>query len=99
MSTGYPAGMVAGIGMPIACLIPASRRFAFVAAFGYYAAGLWPMIPGAKHFTGPLRANSDRDFDLGRCGDALVPARGHWRGHRTVGFNICGGFLSPKSQA
>ena len=52
MSTGYPAGMVAGIGMPIACMIPASRRFAFVAAFGYYAAGLWPMIPGAKHFTG-----------------------------------------------
>jgi len=52
MSTGYPAGMVAGIGMPIACMIPASRRFAFVAAFGYYAAGLWPMIPCAKHFTG-----------------------------------------------
>ena len=52
MSTGYPAGMVAGIGMPIACMIPASRRLAFVAAFGYYAAGLWPMVPGARHFTG-----------------------------------------------
>jgi apolipoprotein N-acyltransferase len=52
MSTGYPAGMVAGIGMPIACMMPASRRFAFVAAFGYYVAGLWPMVPGAKHFTG-----------------------------------------------
>src|SRR5580704_1623303 len=52
MSTGYPAGLVAGIGMPIACMIPASRRFAFTNAFGYYAAGLWPMIPGAKHFTG-----------------------------------------------
>src|SRR3984885_14707698 len=52
MSTGYPAGLVAGIGMPIACMIPASRRFAFVAAFAYYAAGLWPMVPGAKHFTG-----------------------------------------------
>lgn len=52
MSTGYPAGMVAGIGMPIACMMPTSRRFAFVAAFGYYAAGLWPMVPGARHFTG-----------------------------------------------
>ncbi len=52
MSTGYPAGLVAGICMPIACMIPASRRFSFVTAFVYYAAGLWPMIPGAKHFTG-----------------------------------------------
>jgi apolipoprotein N-acyltransferase len=52
VSTGYPAGIVTGIAMPVVCMIPTSRRFAFASAFGYYAAGLWPMIPGAKHFTG-----------------------------------------------
>lgn len=52
VSTGYPAGIVAGIVMPVACMMPASRRSAFATTFGYYAAGLWPMIPGAKHFTG-----------------------------------------------
>ena len=52
VSTGYPAGIVAGIVMPIACMVPTSRRSAFATTFGYHAAGLWPMIPGAKHFTG-----------------------------------------------
>ena len=52
VSTGYPAGIVTGIAMPVVCMIPASRRFAFASAFGYYSAGLWPMIPGARHFTG-----------------------------------------------
>ena len=52
VSTGYPAGIAAGIAMPVACLTPASRRSAFATTFAYYAAGLWPMIPGAKHFTG-----------------------------------------------
>jgi len=52
VSTGYPAGIVAGIVMPVACMMTSSRRAAFAATFGYYASGLWPMIPGAKHFTG-----------------------------------------------
>jgi apolipoprotein N-acyltransferase len=52
VSTGYPAGIVTGIAMPVVCMMPASRRFAFASAFGYYSAGLWPMIPGANHFTG-----------------------------------------------
>jgi apolipoprotein N-acyltransferase len=52
VSTGYPAGIVAGIVMPVVCMTPASRRSAFATTFGYYAAGLWPIIPCAKHFTG-----------------------------------------------
>ena len=52
VSTGYPAGIVTGIAMPVVCMIPTSRRFAFASAFGYYSAGLWPMIPSARHFTG-----------------------------------------------
>lgn len=52
ISTGYPAGLVAGISMPVACLIPKSRKSAFRNALGYYMAGLWPMIPGAQRYLG-----------------------------------------------
>ena len=50
ISTGYPAGLVAGIAMPVACLNPKSRMSAFRNALGYYIAGLWPMIPGAQRY-------------------------------------------------
>jgi hypothetical protein len=52
ISTGYPAGFVAAIAMPVACLIPESRKAAFRNAVGYYSAGLWPMIPGAQRYLG-----------------------------------------------
>ena len=52
ISTGYPAGIVAAVGMPIACLTPASRKLAFRNTISYYLAGLWPMVSGAGHFTG-----------------------------------------------
>jgi hypothetical protein len=46
LSTGYPLGMIVAAGMPLACLAAANRKAAFKSAFGYYAAALWPMIPG-----------------------------------------------------
>ena len=52
ISTGYPAGFVAAMAMPVACLIPESRKAAFRNAVGYYSAGLWPMIPGAQRYLG-----------------------------------------------
>src|SRR5580704_2713155 len=52
ISTGYPAGIVAAVGMPIACLTPASRKLAFRNTISYYLAGLRPMVSGAGHFTG-----------------------------------------------
>ena len=54
ISTGYPAGIVAAVGMPIACLTPASRKLAFRNTISYYLAGLWPMVSGAGHFTGSV---------------------------------------------
>jgi len=50
ISTGYPAGLAVAIAMPVACLIPRSRKSAFRNALGYYSAGLWPMIPGAQRY-------------------------------------------------
>ena len=52
ISTGHPAGIVAAVAMPIPCLMPRSRKRAFANALAYYAAGLWPMIPGVSRFTG-----------------------------------------------
>lgn len=52
ISTGYPAGLVAAIAMPVACLTLNSRKSAFRNALGYYMAGLWPMIPGAQRYLG-----------------------------------------------
>ena len=51
ISTGHPAGIVAAVGMPIACLMPRSRKRAFASTLVYYASGLWPMIPGVVRFT------------------------------------------------
>ena len=58
ISTGYPAGLAAAIAMPVACLIPRSRKSAFRNALGYYSAGLWPMIPGAQRYLGHSSSTS-----------------------------------------
>ena len=50
ISTGHPLGLVAAVGMPVACLLTSSRRSAFRNTICYYAAGLWPMIPGAQRY-------------------------------------------------
>src|SRR5256885_226289 len=52
ISTGHPAGIVTASAMPVACLMPRSRKCAFANALAYYSAGLWPMIPGVGRFTG-----------------------------------------------
>jgi hypothetical protein len=49
-STGYPLGMIVVAAMPLACLAPGTRKTAFKSAFGYYAAALWPMIPGLEAY-------------------------------------------------
>ena len=54
ISTGYPAGILVAVGMPIACLTPGSRKLAFRNTISYYLAGLWPMVSGAGHFTGSV---------------------------------------------
>jgi hypothetical protein len=58
ISTGHPAGLVAALAMPVACLAPESRKAAFRNALGYYSAGLWPMIPGAQRFLGHSSSGS-----------------------------------------
>jgi hypothetical protein len=50
VSTGCPLGMVVVAGMPLACLAAGTRKAALRSAFGYYAAALWPMIPGLKAY-------------------------------------------------
>lgn len=52
MSTGYPLGMMAAAGMPVAVLAVGTRNAAFKSAFGYYLVGLWPMIPGLDRYIG-----------------------------------------------
>lgn len=52
MSTGYPLGMIAAAGMPVAVLATGTRKSAFKSAFSYYLAALWPMIPGLERYIG-----------------------------------------------
>jgi len=52
VSTGHPVGLAAAAGMPIVCLLPGSRKAAFESTLGYYAAGLWPVIPGLQRYIG-----------------------------------------------
>ena len=68
ISTGHPAGIAAAVAMPIPCLMQKSRGRAFANAFGYYAAGLWPMIPGVSRFTG----HSALPILLWACASALL---------------------------
>ena len=52
VSTGHPAGIIAAAGMPLACLIPGTRKAAFKSSLAYYLAGLWPMVPGLDRYLG-----------------------------------------------
>jgi hypothetical protein len=52
VSTGHPVGLVLAAGMPVVCLMAGSRMAAFDSALSYYAAGLWPMIPGLQRYIG-----------------------------------------------
>lgn len=54
VSTGHPAGLALATGMPAVCLLARSRRAAFESASSYYAAGLWPMIPGLQRYIGSV---------------------------------------------
>lgn len=56
VSTGHPTGLALAAGMPVICLMAGSRMAAFESALSYYAAGLWPMIPGLQRYigSGPL---------------------------------------------
>jgi hypothetical protein len=53
VSTGYPLGIVAAAGMPLVCLGSGTRKGAFRATLGYYAAALWPIVPGIERYLGP----------------------------------------------
>jgi len=50
VSTGYPLGIIAAAGMPLVCLTPGSRKAAFRGTLGYYAAAIWPMVPGLDRY-------------------------------------------------
>jgi hypothetical protein len=52
VSTGHPVGVIAAAGMPLACLIPGTRKAAFKSSLAYYLAGLWPMVPGLDRYLG-----------------------------------------------
>lgn len=52
VSTGHPAGLALAAGMPVVCLMAGSRVETFESALSYYAAGLWPMIPGLQRYIG-----------------------------------------------
>lgn len=52
VSTGHPVGLALAAGMPVVCLMAGSRMAAFDCAVSYYAAGLWPMIPGLQRYIG-----------------------------------------------
>ena len=46
VSTGTPFGLVAAAAMPIVCLSAGNRVAAAFSTLAYYAACLWPMMPG-----------------------------------------------------
>ena len=50
ISSGHPLGMIAAAGMPLTCLAPCTRNAASESAFAYYAAALWPIIPGLEAY-------------------------------------------------
>ncbi len=52
VSTGHPVGLALAAGMPVVCLMAGSRMTTFESALSYYAAGLWPMIPGLQRYIG-----------------------------------------------
>ena len=52
VSTGHPLGIIGAAAMPLACLLPGTRKDAFKSALGYYIAGLWPIVPGLDRYIG-----------------------------------------------
>jgi hypothetical protein len=52
VSTGSSLGMAVAAGMPMVCLMPATRRAAFESTLGYYVAALWPMVLGVERYLG-----------------------------------------------
>jgi hypothetical protein len=52
LSTEYPVGIIGATGMPLACLIPGTRKAAFKSSLAYCLAGLWPMVPGLDRYLG-----------------------------------------------
>jgi apolipoprotein N-acyltransferase len=52
VSTGHPLGIIAAAGMPLACLMPGTRKAAFKSTLGYYVAGIWPIVPGLDRYIG-----------------------------------------------
>jgi len=45
-------GIIAAAGMPLVCLAAGTRKAAFKSTLGYYAAGIWPMVPGLDRYFG-----------------------------------------------
>lgn len=56
VSTGYPMGIIAAAGMPLACLTAGTREAAFKSTLGYHVAGLWPTVPGLARYLGQATA-------------------------------------------
>jgi hypothetical protein len=50
VSTGHPLGIAAAAAMPLVCLSPETRKGAFKSSLAYYAAALWPIIPGLEAY-------------------------------------------------
>src|SRR5579871_2176672 len=53
LSSAHPAGMAVSVVMPAIVMCQRKRRAAYAIAAVYYAAALWPIIPGARNFFGP----------------------------------------------
>jgi predicted amidohydrolase len=53
VSTGYPAGIAAGITMPAFAMRQCTRFSAYESALCYYAGASWPVIPAVRNFFGP----------------------------------------------
>lgn len=52
LSSAHPAGIAASVVMPAIVMSRSRRRTAYAIAAVYYAAALWPLIPGARNFFG-----------------------------------------------
>jgi predicted amidohydrolase len=53
VSTGYPAGIAAGITMPAFAMRQPTRLNAYGSAICYYAGATWPVVPAVRNFFGP----------------------------------------------
>jgi len=53
LSSAHPAAIAASVVMPAIVMCQSTRRAAYASGAVYYAAALWPLIPGARNFFGP----------------------------------------------